>query len=152
MLRLIFEASALSYLRPDISKGITTDFQQARLWQSSFLSTTWHIKRDYDLLNTVVIIERLILIYDLTYQKGLRPQGTRDKRSWNSPYLRPDISKGITTKSLYDFLMPAFSLSTTWHIKRDYDLAGGLDLVAAGVLSTTWHIKRDYDWELRVVG
>ena len=115
----------LNYLRPDISKGITTI---RRITKSDSLitelSTTWHIKRDYDqlihvsILSSVVVLlsttwhikrdydkpvpkqvlSPLYIIYDLTYQKGLR-QKIFDTSIYMKIkyYLRPDISKGITT-------------------------------------------------------
>ena len=137
------------YLRPDISKGITTNVPTARNFSNTTsLSTTWHIKRDYD-----------------------HPSVT-NMSNLSTTYLRPDISKGITTKSIILSHETEPSLSTTWHIKRDYDgvtvtfkpfpstsliydltyqkglrpsSAGLVLLLCLNCLSTTWHIKRDYD-------
>ncbi len=161
----------LSYLRPDISKGITTTqpfphqrafspliydltYQkglrqewplytagteqyliydltyQKGLRRTRFyyfikinlnLSTTWHIKRDYDSRALINSFAWTILIYDLTYQKGLRQTPHLSSSRRDQSYLRPDISKGITTRgSARAGILPRF-LSTTWHIKRDYD-------------------------------
>ena len=96
------------YLRPDISKGITTWERAACYIETrTILSTTWHIKRDYDC-----------------------PVPARLNTKYPSYYLRPDISKGITTTH------------------RVYRIEAGLLLL----LSTTWHIKRDYDSSTTIMG
>ena len=173
------------------------------LWSVKYtwlLSTTWHIKRDYDILSPSVTsgkspsylrpdISKGIttsdsphqtiywnpLIYDLTYQKGLRRW---PRQPWTSalwPYLRPDISKGITTftlTALPDALRAILIYDLTYqkglrlemfsrpkwiaflHLIYDLTYQKGLRRIEESnkqfsltLLSTTWHIKRDYDLE-----
>ena len=133
------------------------------------LSMTWHIKRDYDKPNIPTIFWIIHLIYDLTYQKGLRLDCLSSFKNSATTYLWPDISKGITTLIVVDewclefaYLWPDISkgittqfkvtgsmtdvfLSMTWHIKRDYDLINFFFFLTKLFLSMTWHIKRDYD-------
>ena len=91
---------ALHYLRPDISKGITTTLLAHPPLPHPELSTTWHIKRDYDFyLHIQSHYLGIGIIYDLTYQKGLRQITTAMSHTLELYYLRPDISKGITTCS-----------------------------------------------------
>ena len=194
----------MNYLRPDISKGITTlvrvsvmqldvciiydlTYQKGLrldticpidIFYFGVLSTTWHIKRDYDFKRKLPFFVAIPnhIIYDLTYQKGLRlitPAMIRPMPVVAFYYLRPDISKGITTHSTPNefykhqthYLRPDISkgittfnfpsvrlfrsslLSTTWHIKRDYDATSCISSSTerSRLLSTTWHIKRDYD-------
>ena len=82
-------------------KGLRHTFLPWRVKNLCFkLSTTWHIKRDYDnFVFTASVNRRVFVIYDLTYQKGLRP------------VITPPFASALSSK-----------LSTTWHIKRDYDL------------------------------
>ena len=123
-LQLSLPSSKDSYLRPDISKGITTSKVSKRPYPVTTLSTTWHIKRDYDTTDALTLSVGATLIYDLTYQKGLRlgdlsgifgfghrliydltyQKGLRrmNQVPCLNPlftYLRPDISKGITTQN-----------------------------------------------------
>ena len=174
LLRIIYRHKGIvnfaNYLRPDISKGITTYFTAAptsAAVASPELSTTWHIKRDYDF--SIILSSRVSIafslsdylrpdiskgittpndqldssslyhqiIYDLTYQKGLRlPLLSREElTSVDADYLRPDISKGITTvvHARQAALVVEIELSTTWHIKRDYDFQLlGRELPGAG--------------------
>ena len=165
--------SSMHYLRPDISKGITTFVPREGNAPILRLSTTWHIKRDYDPsfmkklqslkfyylrpdiskgittnLSGANLSGAYLIIYDLTYQKGLRQYNIR----WyflRQPWIIYDLTyqKGLRRVSRSPLSSSAHSrLSTTWHIKRDYDKqAPHANYKNYKKLSTTWHIKRDYD-------
>ena len=96
--------SLLSFLPyslwPDISKGITTPLKLIRRkWRPrKIFSMTWHIKRDYDTWRSSWRVATWRILYDLTYQKGLR----------------------LMVFSPGYFVVMKFSM--TWHIKRDYDI------------------------------
>ena len=155
-------------------KGLRLPWQRSwALRASSNLSTTWHIKRDYDLRwGWNKEIRQNNLIYDLTYQKGLRlpshvymhlpefliydltyQKGLRLVKIIASFHVYNPLSTTWHIKRDYDNMNNiaidtfSFILSTTWHIKRDYDkhACGNLRWVVFNNLSTTWHIKRDYD-------
>ena len=144
---------SLNYLRPDISKGITTlrtnwrrvfastiiydlTYQKGLRQENScgyrlgkafrILSTTWHIKRDYDTSTWVAPACPPCLpyiIYDLTYQKGLRLFWVF-LRSPADSFIIYDLTyqKGLRQlEKVFHFLASVIRLSTTWHIKRDYD-------------------------------
>ena len=188
--------SSMHYLRPDISKGITTFVPREGNAPILRLSTTWHIKRDYDpsfmkklqslkfyylrpdiskgittFLSAFLMTSPLnylrpdiskgittnlsganlsgayLIIYDLTYQKGLRPSTD------SAPRDLPQIIYDLTyQKGLRQYNIRWYFLRQPWII---YDLTyqkglrrvsrSPLSSSAHSRLSTTWHIKRDYD-------
>ena len=102
---LVLTLISFDYLRPDISKGITTLISCVQFESCDShnkLSKTWYLKRDYDYKDLSKINISLQGVY----------------------YLRPDISKGITTGCSCKpkwIRNVSILLSKTWYLKRDYD-------------------------------
>ena len=146
-----------TYLRPDISKGITTHnkrtkpqniqyliydltYQKGLRPRAScssstvtiFLSTTWHIKRDYDILSLISSHLSAPSYLRPDISKGITTFPLADSQTRpEQTYLRPDISKGITTNLNLEMQVPNGALSTTWHIKRDYDISQAPNTITA---------------------
>ena len=148
--------SQLYYLRPDISKGITTNSLK---WSKFFdiffkLSKTWYLKRDYDSSRLCHPLRRLILLLSKTWY--LKRDYDHDLSRLTFPCMVTGwLSKTWYLKRDYDHVVQdtcteiiRWVLSKTWYLKRDYDKPIPTGTVGTFVLqlSKTWYLKRDYDW------